>query len=217
MSRHHHIEDTKSADSHQSNQKFLDLFADIKGFPQTQHDLCDTILMKRGVLPAIEIADSSNDYRTGKIASNTDLHEAGAVRKQSVEKDGAHTTTVDYGNGVTISTTEGGKPIDLGSCQRLVFKNNVAVHIAPPNVGKLNGNVEDPSGRIIAKHNPDGSYTVDTGKGFFTQHADGSIRKETAIRTDKPHEKRKFHDFEVLDTETPLGNLRPDDLSKHSR
>ncbi|RTL40110.1 MAG: hypothetical protein EKK48_16795 [Candidatus Melainabacteria bacterium] len=210
MSKHHHVEEMKSADAHHSSHhKFLDLFADIKGFPQTQPDLCDSLLLKRGILPAVEIADSSSQERTGKVASNRDLQDAGVVRKHSVEKDGAQTTTVDYGNGVIISTTDGGKPVDIGNCMRITFKNNMAVHILPPNVGKLNGNVEDPSGRIIAKHNADGSYTVDTGKGFFTQHTDGSIRKETAIRTDKPHEKRKFHDFDVLDTETPLGNLRP--------
>ena len=92
----------------------------------------------------------------------------------------------------------------------------MTVEIHGKNVGKLNGNVEDEHGRIIAKHNPDGSYTIDVDGKFFTQRADGTVRKETAIRVPKPGEK-KFHDFEVLDVENPLGNMKPSDMTIHRK
>ncbi len=217
MSKHENVDEIKMADTMQPNLKFLDLYADIKGFPQTQHDLSDALLMKRGVLPVIEIAETASEYRTGKPASRTDLDVAGVKCKRTIESDGAQTVTADYGNGVKISTTEGGKPIETANGHKVKFENNVVIEISGKNHLKLNGNVEDSTGRIIAKHNPDGSYTVDTGEGgFYTQRADGTIRKETAIRTRKPHEK-VAHDFEVLDTETPLGNLRPSDMTNHKR
>jgi hypothetical protein len=214
MSKHHHVEAMRKADSHEHNHKFLDLFADIKGFPQTQNDLCDSLLTKQGTLPNVEILHTESGTRTGKPATRADLTEAGAKRTYTVDKDGAQTTTVDYGNGVTISSSDGHKPIDLGNCHKITFSHNMDIQVKSPNHLKLNGNVEDREGRIIAKRNKDGSYTVDTGEGFFTQRSDGTVRKETAIRTRKPHEKH-FHDFDVIDTETPLGSLKPDDLTHH--
>lgn len=216
MSKPENVDEIKMADAMQPSLKFLDLYADIKGFPQTQHDLSDTLLMKRGVLPVIEIAETQSEFRTGKPATRADFDDAGVKCKRSVEKDGAQTVTVDYGNGVTISSTEGGKPTLLPDGHKVVFKNNMTVEINGKNVGKLNGNVEDEHGRILAKHNPDGSYTVDVDGKFFTQRADGTIRKETAIRVPKPGEK-KFHDFEVLDVENPLGNMRPSDMTIHKK
>ncbi len=85
----------------------------------------------------------------------------------------------------------------------------MSIDILYPNHARLNGDVVDPKGRTIAKHNDDGSYTVDTGKGFFTQRSDGTIRKETAIRS------RDSKSFTVIDTESPLGDLRPSDMTKH--
>jgi hypothetical protein len=213
MSKHHHVEELRKADSHEHNHKFLDLFADIKGFPQTQHDLCDSLLTRQGTLPHVEILHSETAYRTGKPATRADLTETGVTRTYTVNKDGSQTTTVDYGNGVKISSSDRQLSGDPNQCHTAT-RHDLEVKVSAPNHRKLNGNVEDKEGRIIAKRNEDGSYTVDTGKGFFTQRSDGTVRKETAIRTRKPHEKH-FHDFDVIDTETPLGNLKPDDLSHH--
>jgi hypothetical protein len=212
MSKHEHVDEIKGV-AMQPNLKFLDLYADIKGFPQTQPDLSDTVFMKRGVLPKIEITDSSNQYRTGKPATGNDFAEAGVTCKRSIQKDGAHTTTVDYGNGVVISSTEGGKPTELSHDQKVTVKHNISVTILGDNVEKEHGIIEDAKGRVIAKRNEDGGYTVDTGTGaFFTQRADGTVRKETALRTRRPHEK-VARDFEVIDTETPLGKFRPSDMT----
>ncbi|CAN5143785.1 hypothetical protein BH10CYA1_BH10CYA1_38190 [soil metagenome] len=209
MGNQENLDHIKMSETVTPGCKFLNLFADIKGFPQTQHDLSDSLL-KQGVLPKIEFANS-DEYRTGKLAGSRELADAGIKCKHSIENDGAQTTTADYGNGVVISTTEGGKPTDLGNGHKLTFKNNVAIEIQRPNHARLNGDVVDPKGRMIAKHNQDGSYTVDTDKGFFTQRGDGTIRKETAIRS------RNGKDFEVLDTETPLGNLKPSDMTNHRK
>jgi hypothetical protein len=110
---------------------------------------------------------------------------------------------------VIISTINGNEPVDIGGGHQLKFKNNMVVGIKYPNHAKLNGDIVDKSDRVVAKHNPGGSYTVDTGKGFFTQRADGSIRKETAIRS--PDSKS----FTVIDTESTLGDLRPTDMTHH--
>ncbi len=211
MGNHENFETVKTAEAtHENNIGTIDLYADRRGSHSVHdhHESTDSLVSK-GVLPPIDLIEMSSEYRTGKVAASRDLSDAGVKTKLSAEKDGAQTTSTDYGNGVIISSTEGGKPTDLGNGHKLTFKNNMAVEVHYPNHAKLNGDVVDPKGKLIAKHNEDGSYTVDTGKGFFTQYADGTIRKETAIRS------RDSKSFTVIDTETPLGDLRPSDMTHH--
>jgi hypothetical protein len=85
----------------------------------------------------------------------------------------------------------------------------VVVDAQPPNHQNKKGEVIDPKGRVIARPNEDGSVTVDSGNGFYTQYPDGAIKRESALRS------RDGKTFEVLDTNTPLGNMRPSDMTHH--
>jgi len=154
----------------------------------------------------VDLTGFPTSFRTGKELNGQELRDAGIKCKRDVDKDGARNTTVEYPNGIKVTVSEGhtengphGTRVEIGSSALIEF--------SPPNKIKPNGDVIDASGREIARQNPDGSVTVDTGKGFYTQYPDG-IRKEAAIRS------RDGKTFSVIDVDTPLGDLRPSDMSQ---
>lgn len=155
-------------------------------------------LVDSHILPSVELLEFKSPGPTATRAEikNSDI----SVRHLP---DG--TTKIDYPDGITVESKTKTYTDSEGRKQEKHFNE---VNASKPNTKKKNGDVVDPNGRIIAKVNDDGSVTVDSGKGFYTQDVDGTLHKETALRT------RKGKDFEVLDTSTPLGNLRPGDMTK---
>jgi hypothetical protein len=165
----------------------------------------DTMVAK-GALPSLDLF--SSERHTGKELNKQEQKQEGLKAHTDVDKtDGSKTTTVEYPNGVTVSTSD--KVIHKKEHDVTISgMNNVEVNA--PNKMDKDGNITDAKGRQIVKSNQDGSITVDTGKGFYTQYPNGEIRKETALRT--PDGK-----FEVIDVDTPLGNLRPSDMTVHKK
>ncbi len=75
------FEAIKMADATKSNNfDFVDLYEKINGYPSTDQHGIDNLLMK-GILPELEIAEMSTEFRTGKLASSRDLTEAGVKCK----------------------------------------------------------------------------------------------------------------------------------------
>jgi hypothetical protein len=114
--------------------------------------------------------------------------------------------TCDYPTGVKVETS----PPPKNQHGNVIIEGSIMVQAEPPNHMTKNGEVVDPKGKVLAKMNDDGSVTVDSGKGFYTHRPDGSVERESVIRS------RDGKTFEVIDTKTPLGNLRPGDVVKPS-
>ncbi|HEY9867794.1 MAG TPA: hypothetical protein V6D08_01185 [Candidatus Obscuribacterales bacterium] len=160
-------------------------------------------LVDSGVLPSLDLLAMSSDFRTGTEVGAKDLRDAGISCKRDVDSDGRESTTAEYPNGVKVTVTEGttitredGRKIEIGPSSMVEL---------PPGAKeqpKGSGIYVDRAGKQLAKVNEDGSVTVDTGEGFFTQYPDG-ITKETAIRS------RDGKTWTVIDTKTPLGGMKP--------
>jgi hypothetical protein len=161
-------------------------------------------LVEKGILPSMNIMEMSSEIRTGTEASAKETHDAGI--KVEHGKDGS--TKVEYPTGIKIEST-GVSHSENAKGNIKVETSGTVIEVMPPNHQNKKGEVFDEKGRIIAKPNEDGSYTVDSGKGFFTQYPDGTIVRESAIRS------RDGKTFEVIDTNSPLGNLRPSDMTHH--
>ena len=160
-------------------------------------------LEDKGILPDMGLFQDA--ITAANHLDKKQLQDAGIKSHTDIE-DGAKTVKAEYPNGVRV-TTSGEHKVHTDSGRDVTITNGSMIEIQPPNKIKPNGEVVDANGRTIAKQNDDGSVTVDTGKGFYTQDSDG-IRKVTALRS------RDGKSFEVIDTETPLGDLKPNDLSK---
>ena len=151
-----------------------------------------------GILPELNF-----EARTGSPASKNELKDSGV--KLSHNKDGG--TTGEYPSGVRVDTTPGARD----EKHHVTIGPGSMLQAEKPNHMTKDGEVVDPKGRVLAKMNDDGSVTVDSGKGFYTHYPDGEVRRESAIRS------RDGKTFEVIDTNTPLGNLRPSDMTKHRK
>lgn len=161
------------------------------------------VLVDKGVLPSLDLLAMANGFRTGDEVGASELRKAGIKCKRDVDADGRESTKAEYPNGVKVTVTEG---------TTITRKNGVKVEIEPTSLVEVpkgsrehpkgSGVFVDGNGKQIAKVNDDGSVTVDTGKGIYTQYHDG-ITKETAIRS------RDGKSWTVIDTKTPLGGLKP--------
>jgi len=108
------------------------------------------------------------------------------------------TKTNDDGTHTTFEVQSGGIDVDLSKVQPQPLREK-------PPAGS--GTIIDGKGNEIIKRNEDGSYTVaNSATDFYTVYPDGSVNKETAIRS------RDGKSWEVIDTNTPLGGLRPGDV-----
>jgi hypothetical protein len=201
---HENFEMNKAVDSVQEGKiSNLSAYTMERSAPiQAGRDKNDS-LVEKGLLPSISFMEMSTDVQTGSPATASDIRDAGVKIQHG--KDGK--TTGEYPSGVKIESS-GISHSEKGPNIQIETSMNV-VEAAPPNHLNKHGDVIDPKGRTIAKANEDGSVTVDSGKGFFKQHADGSITKESAIRS------RDGKTFEVLDTNNPLGDMRPSDMTDH--
>jgi hypothetical protein len=172
-------------------------------------------LVGNGMLPAFEIKDGSGQQAQlkaprplrGTDITTKEMKDSGVSAAQ--EKDGeTKTTNARYPGGVEVSTSNG-KTLKDPDGYEIKISNMTMVQVKPPlhETKPGSGVYVDEKGRAMVKVNGDGTVTVDTGKGFYTQGPDG-VKKVSALRS------RNGKDFEVLNTDDPLGNLRPPDMSK---
>lgn len=160
-------------------------------------------LVEKGILPTVSFMEMSNDVRSGIPATGTEIKDLGI----KVHRGQGGSTVSEYPNGVKIETL----PAADSQTGSIRLGPTIGLSAQKPNHLDKYGEVVDPKGRVIARMNDDGSVTVDSGKGFFTQYPDGTINRETAIRS------RDGKTFAVIDTNTPLGDLRPDDMNGHHK
>jgi hypothetical protein len=197
MSHDENFESHKAANSIQDgNLSSLSAYAmERPSATQSARDLHHG-LVEKGIVPPIFL-DMSPEVRTGTPATREEIKDSGV--KAHHGNDGS--TTSEYPTGVKIES-----PPPPHS-----DKSKLKLESEPPNHRNKKGEVIDPKGRVLARTNEDGSVTVDSGNGFFTHYPDGTVRRESALRS---HDGKTF---EVLDTNTPLGNLRPSDMTAHHK
>ncbi len=200
MGNHENFEAIKSADSTHEAKHNLSAYIMERPTPGQSGRDKNSGLVEQGILPSMDIMEFKANI--GPEAKPSELKAAGV--KVEHTKDGH--TKVDYPSGVKVEST-GVTQSEKGNI-KVETAGNI-VEAVPPNTMNKKGEVVDPKGRVIAKPNEDGSITVDSGKGFFTQNQDGTIESTAAIRS------RDGKTFEVLDTNNPLGNLRPSDMTNH--
>ena len=170
-----------------------------------------------GILPQLSfnMADGASDASLfqaplpGKDITTKQMKESGVRASESKNSDGSKTITGDYPSGVRVHTTDAGKPQvkDSGNVVTVTETDGIeATGDAKPK--DKNGNVwVDAKGREIAKRNDDGSWTVDSGEGFYRQSNKG-IEKVSVIRS------RDGKTFEEINTKDPLGDMKPSDMPK---
>lgn len=199
MGNNENFESIKSADKVQDT-KSSNLTSYMMERPSSVHSGRDKNdgLVDKGILPSFDIME----FKTGPEAKPTELKDSGV----KVEHDKEGNTKVDYPSGVHV---ESGGTHHSEKNGHKIETDTMIVVAEPPNHQTKDGKILDPKNRVIAQENEDGSWTIDSGKGFYTQHADGTIERTSAIRS------RDGKTFEVLDTENPLGNLKPGDMTKH--
>lgn len=165
-------------------------------------------LVAQNILPDLAILDDVKPGYGGRQATREDLKEAGVKAEHKVAKDGTETTKVEFPNGVKIEKTDGA-PHRAEGRPNVIIETGITTIEGAQEKPAGSGKYIDATGKQVAQVNEDGSITVDGGKGkFFTVEADGTVTNASAIRS------RDGKTFQVLDTDTPLGNLRPGDVVK---
>ena len=181
-------------------------------FSKPQENQMDSIkYVEKGTLPRLDLF-SAPELRTGRQMSPKELENEGIKSRESRSDDGTKETKVDFPNGVRVTVSEG----------KTVVRNGREVEIGPGSMVEVSGAdgqiresspgsgvLVDKSGKQIAKHNEDGSVTVDSGDGVYTTHPDGTIRKEVILRS------RDGKSWEILDANAPLGKLRNERPHQH--
>lgn len=187
-------------------------------------------LVGNGLLPVLEFADGAGKEREAKEApkakdgahkaadsapkakdiTSKEMKESGITA--NIEVEGAtKTTNARYPGGIDVSVSNG-RTIKTDDGREIKITNaNIVTVREPIRESKPGSGVfVDERGRAVSKVNDDGTVTVDTGKGFYTQGPDG-IKKVTALRS------RNGKDFEILNTDDPLGGMAPPDNLSHSK
>jgi hypothetical protein len=169
-----------------------------------------------GVLPKFDLMLANGDDEPIELKNpfkeditTKQLKEAGVKATRNLESDGTHTTVTERKDGVKVHVGEG---------HDVMGKNGNKVHIDGTVLIEPNGKIRpkdktgdvwvDDKGREVLKKNEDGSVTIDTGDGGFIRQDGQGVKKVSAIRS------RDGKTFEEIDTDSPLGGLRPSDLSK---
>jgi hypothetical protein len=201
MSIHENFEATKAPDAQQGTLANLSSYAMERSAPMQSRGDQHTNLVEKGILPTVSFMEMSNDVRTGTPPTAAEIKDSGV----KVHRGQGGSTVSEYPNGVKIETL----PAPASQTGSVRFGPTIGLSTEKPNHLDKKGEVVDPKGRVIARMNDDGSVTVDSGNGFFTQYPDGTVNRESAIRS------RDGKNFAVLDTNTPLGDLRPSDMTRH--
>lgn len=194
-------------------------------------------LVGKGLLPVLEFADGAGKEREAKEApkakeepvksndrsvksldsrpktkdiTSKEMKDSGISATIQVDGD-SKTTHGKYPGGIDVQVSNGRKiKTDDGPEITITNANMVSVRKPIHETKPGSGVFVDEKGRAVAKVNDDGTVTVDTGKGFYTQGPDG-IKRVTALRS------RNGKDFEVLNTDDPLGGMAPPDNLSHSK
>lgn len=169
-----------------------------------------------GVLPKFDLMLANGDDEPIELKNpfeqdltTKELKEAGIKASRTLEDDGTHTTHTERKDGVKVHVGEG-KDVTRPSGNVVHIDGTVTIE---PN-GKIrpkdkSGDVwVDAKGREVLKKNEDGSVTIDTGDGGFIRQDGQGVKKVSAIRS------RDGKTFEEIDTDSPLGGLKPSDLGK---
>lgn len=171
-------------------------------------------LVDNGMLPILEVKDGSSKQAQAKAPrplkgtdiTTDEMKNSGVSAAQ--EKDGdTRTTNARYPGGVEVSVSNG-KTLVSPEGDKLNVSNVTMVRVKPPlhETKPGSGVYVDEKGRAMVKVNrAEGTVTVDTGKGVFTQSSDG-VKSVTIMRT------KRGADFEILNIDDPLGGMRPPDL-----
>jgi len=159
-------------------------------------------LMGAGILPNFElhIGDgSAQAYATKKPLPGKDITtqplKDSHVRASELVENGRKATVAEYPNGIKLTVKEGPRPETIDGRFHVVKSEAEIEH--PGNLRKKGNTFVDDKGKVIIKRNDDGSYTVDSGEGFFRQGPNG-IKKTTALRDRKGN-------FEEFNADDPLG------------
>jgi hypothetical protein len=199
MTNHENFESTKTADSmRDGGSSNLSTYALERLAPNQNERNQQKGLIENGVLPSLSFNMADSYVRTGTEAKPQELKDSG-VRVQH-GKDGS--VKSEYPSGVVVESI----PPVHSTKDHVTLGPTIGLSPEKPNHMNSKGDVVDPKGRVIAHMNDDGSVTVDSGKGFYTHHPDGTIDRESAIRS------RDGKTFKVLDTNNPLGGMSPSDL-----
>ncbi len=133
----------------------------------------------------------------GEEIKSEDLKKSHINATRTVE-DGKKVTNAEYPNGVGIKVKEGS--IGEGESR---FQATEAKIEHNGDLTKKGNSFVDKTGKEIIKRNVDGSYTIDTGEGFFRQSPSG-IQKVHAIR-------ERDGSFREINVKDPLGDLKMSD------
>ncbi len=150
-------------------------------------------------------AETKKELPGDEIKSD-DLKNSHVKASKTVE-DGRKGTTAEYPNGIGLKVKEGPRPETVGG--RFHRSKSEAEIAHSGDLRKKGNSWVDEKGKEIIKRNDDGSYTIDSGEGFFRQGPNG-IEKVTALR-------HRNGTFSELNTKDPLGDLTPSDLSSKKR
>jgi hypothetical protein len=168
-------------------------------------------LVDAGLLPAMELSLTNGDDAVIELKNpfKTDittkqLKDSGVKATETLNDDGTKSITAETKNGVRVTVSEGSEKT-MPSGNKVKISESVMIE---PN-GQIRpkdkeGNVwVDAKGREVVRKNDDGSVTIDTGDGGFVKVDSQGVKKISAIRS------RDGKTFEEIDTDSPLGNLRP--------
>lgn len=168
-------------------------------------------LVDAGLLPAMELnlANGDDDVIELKNPFKKDIatkamKDSGVKATETLNDDGTKSVTAETKNGVRVTVSEGSERI-MPSGNKVKVDESVMIE---PN-GQIrqkdkDGKVwVDAKGREVVRKNDDGSVTIDTGDGGFVKVDSQGVKKISAIRS------RDGKTFEEIDTDSPLGNLRP--------
>lgn len=154
-------------------------------------------------LPQFDLLNGTSQFRRGNEMSSPELAKESIKSKHRVDRNGIDSTLAEYPNGLQVLVVEGEKRVKADGT-RIELDPTTVIQFSKPNRAHPRGSgiLVDGNGRQIAKQNDDGSVTVATDEGFFTQTPYG-ITRVTAIRS------RDGKSWTVLNTDDPLGDLRP--------
>lgn len=168
-------------------------------------------LVDAGLLPAMELNLANGDDASNELMNpfETDIatkqmKESGVKATETLNDDGTKNITTETKSGIKVTVSEGGEKV-MPSGNTVKISDSVIIE---PN-GQIHpkdktGDVwVDSKGREVVVKNKDGSVTIDTGDGGFIKQDSHGVKKISAIRS------RDGKTFEEIDTDSPLGNLRP--------
>ena len=114
------------------------------------------------------------------------------VNASKTVEDGRKVINAEYPNGIGIKVKEAAPVETIDG--RFHVQSTVGELSLSPDLKQKGGSWFDASGKEIIKRNNDGSYTIDSGEGFFRQGATG-IEKVNAVR----ERNGSFHEIKKTD------------------